>query len=188
MAQVEEDAVVSGGSIEQVREILFGAQQREMQTRFDRVERSIERSAREAHEALDETRKGLDRRIDETQAMLSDRLDALGERVEETLAALRREMGANAKSMSDRLTEAERSPRSDMDNQARQAKQRIDDLRVALEEALRQLEDGKTGRSELGAYLMELGVRLSGDPTMDNIQAALQQTGSGKADGSAQEK
>ena len=154
---------MGAGSIEQVREILFGAQQREMSGRFGQMERAVERVARDADERMASMQQSFERRIEELRTTLEGRLDSLTERVDESLAAMRKEIAANGKAVNERLAETERGLRSDMELAARQAQARIDAVRSDADEAARRLEDEKTGRAELGAYLLELGMRLSGD-------------------------
>lgn len=153
----------TGDSIDKVREILFGAQQRQADQRFGKLEQYIDREMKAADERLAEARRGIDRRIEEMETKLVNQLTKLSERMEDSLASFRKEADQGQKHLADTLSTAQRSLREEIEAQGKQTQAKLSELKADLDTTATDLDGDKASRDELGGYLMELGMRLSGD-------------------------
>ena len=153
----------TGDSIDKVREILFGAQQRQADQRFGKVEQYIDRETKAVDDRLQEAKRSLERRIEEMETKLSNHLTKLSERMDDSLASFRKEADQNQKQLSDSLSTAQRTLREEIEAQSRLTQTKLAELKADLDTAANDLDSDKMSRDELGGYLMELGMRLSGD-------------------------
>jgi hypothetical protein len=153
----------SGDSIDKVREILFGAQQRKADQRFGDIKQEFERQIRVSDERSEEARRGIDRRIELMETKLVDEMKKLSQRLGDSLESFRKEADQSNAQLRESLSAAEKSLRSEIDAQGKQSQSRLADLKADLDRAASDLDGDKTSRDELGGYLMELGMRLSSD-------------------------
>ena len=170
-AAMAETAEASGASVDKIREILFGSQIKNYESRFARLEEAL---SRETAEIKDTMR----RRLDSLEAFFKSETESLASRLkserderEETLNAISRELKANSAQLSKKIL--------DLDNRAAQDKsaarqelmaesrklldeirQRNDSLNALLENRVNELRHAKTDRSALAALFVELAVRL----------------------------
>lgn len=151
----------NGDSIDKVREILFGAQQRKADQRFGILEKHIEREVRALDEKLEESKRGMDRRLSEMETKIVDEMKKLSQRLDDALTGFRKEADQTSAQLGERLSAAERSMRDDIEAQSRQTLARIGEMKSDLETTAASLDADKTSRDELGGYLMELGMRLT---------------------------
>ena len=166
-----ETAEASGASVDKIREILFGSQIKNYETRFARLEDAL---SRETAEIKDTMR----RRLDSLESFFKSETESLAARLkterderEETLNAISRELKANTAQLSKKIL--------DLDNQGAQDKsagrqelmaesrklldeirQRNESLSSLLENRVQELRNAKTDRSALAALFVELAVRL----------------------------
>ncbi len=173
-AAVADTAEASGASVEKIREILFGSQIKNYDTRFARMEEAL---ARETAEIKDTMR----RRLDSLEAFfkseaesLSARLKAERDEREETLNNLSREVKASAAQLSkkildldNRLAQDRSAARQELMAESRklldEIRQRNESLSSLLETRVQELRHTKTDRSALAALFVELAVRLKDD-------------------------
>lgn len=139
------------GNIDQIREILFGATQREQEERSTSLERQLEREGKRAADHLEKTKASLERSLDKLAGDLGARLDQIAQRIEQVDADARKAT----------------------DEAAQNLDQKLSDVSHELHELIDRLEKQKTGREELGDQLMELGLRLKGDITLGTIESSL---------------
>ncbi len=137
----------TGGNLEQVREILFGAHQRDQSSRFSQIEASVSRQAAESAENLEAVRRDLSDRIDQLADRLSAQMDTLSTRLDEGLAALRRDQDTEQRQIADQVTEAERKLRESLDATERQANERVASLRANLNMVADRLDHRKVDGS-----------------------------------------
>lgn len=139
------------GNIDQIREILFGATQREQDERSSTLEKQLQRDAKRAADHLDKTRASLESSLEKLSGDLGSRLDQIAQRIEQVDADAKKATADTAQTLDQRLT----------------------DVGQELRELIDRLEQQKTGREELGGQLMELGLRLKGDIALDAIESSL---------------
>ncbi len=168
---VAETAEASGASVEKIREILFGSQIKNYETRFARLEDAL---ARETAEIKDTMR----RRLDSLEAFFKSETESLAARLkterderEETLNNISRELKASSAQLSKKILDLDNKAAQDR-SAARQElmaesrklldeiRQRNDSLSALLETRVQELRNAKTDRSALAALFVELAVRL----------------------------
>lgn len=167
-----------GGSIDQIREILFGSAQRELETRAVRIEKSLDQAAKEAAEQLGKTQRATERRLDKLTADFTARMEAHAARLAEAAKTAREDTAALESELGAQLRDSEQSLREELHDLGETMSRKLDQLQRELLEAIERLEDEKTGREALGNYLLEVGMRLKGDATLDALEASV---GSGSA-------
>lgn len=139
------------GNIDQIREILFGAQQREQDERSTTLEKQIERESKRTVDHLNKTKASIEESLDKLAGDLGSRLDQIAQRLEQVDAESKKATADTAQTLDQRMTEVSQE----------------------LHELIDRLEKQKTGREELGGQLMELGLRLKGDIALDAIESSL---------------
>ena len=166
--------VLGGGNLDQVREILFGAQSRGVDKRLARLEEELPKRAAEIREEL---KRGL--ATLETYARTE--IDSLNER----LRAEAKERGKDDEEMAARLDEADKGLRKELVQQGErttaaqrelrqqlldQAKRldddiqrRADELTAALVRAVEELRAEKADRKAVAGVLHEVAMRLTDD-------------------------
>ena len=168
---VAETAEASGASVEKIREILFGSQIKNYETRFARLEEAL---ARETSEIKDTMR----RRLDSLEAFFKSETESLAARLkserderEETLNTIGRELKTTAAQLSKKILDLDNKAAQDR-SAARQElmaesrklldeiRQRHESLSALLENRVQELRHAKTDRSALAALFVELAVRL----------------------------
>ena len=168
---VAETAEASGASVDKIRDILFGSQIKNYETRFARLEEAL---ARESAEIKDTMR----RRLDSLEAFFKKETESLASRLkaerderEETLNEIARELKAASAQLSKKILDLDNKGAQDR-SAARQElmaesrklldeiRQRNDSLSSLLETRVSELRNAKTDRSALAALFVELAVRL----------------------------
>lgn len=174
--QADGEAVVqaqpTGENLEKVRDILFGAQMRDHDKRFVRLE---ERIAREAESLRDETRK----RLDSLEGYIKKEVQTLMERGKseqnqrtEADKELAQEIKTNTKALEkhlgeldERAAEAERGLRQELLDQSKTLRdeihQAIQQLSAAVQRGVEELRHDKTDRSALADLFTEMAMRLN---------------------------
>lgn len=166
------DPLAGGASIDKVRDILFGAQMRDYDRRFGRLE---ERLLKETSDLKDDVRK----RLAALEQYVKQELEALGER----LSAERADREGSTKTLGQELRETaqafdkktasmdDQSARSqrDLRQQLLEQQQRLtDELQSRHEELLAtlnrestELRDEKADRAALASLFTEMALRLN---------------------------
>ncbi len=173
MAAVSDDGA-SGGSVDKIRDILFGAQMREYDRRFVRLE---ERLIKEASELREDTRQ----RFDTLEAFIkgeftasSDRLKAENRQRDEMGTELNARLQDSAKALERKLTQLDeltaqnqQALRQQMLEQAKtlndELRRKYDELAQALAREADSLRHDKTDRAALADLFTELAMRLNRD-------------------------
>ena len=162
----------SGGSIDKVRDLLFGGQLRELDRRFARLE---ERLVKETNQL----REDIQARIDALEAYARRESDSLGDQIRaehqdrvDAHDGLARDLKETARSQERRTTaldeqtsKAQRELRQQMLEQHQrltdEIRRRTDDLLATLTRESQALRSDKTDRSTLAALLNEMAMRLT---------------------------
>lgn len=164
--------MLGSGNLDQVREILFGAQSRGLDKRLARIEEELPKRLIEIREELKRglatletyARTEIDSLNDRlrTETRERDRGDALSaSKLDEASKSLRKEIGE----LGDRTTAAERDIRQQMLAQAKrlddEIQRRTDDLAAALARAVEELRLEKADRKVVASILHEVALRLT---------------------------
>ena len=162
------------GSIDKVRDILFGSQMREVERRFARLE---ERLIKETSDLKEDLRKRLDaleayaRKEDEAladqlRAERTDRADAhasLSSDLKETAKAQDKRTSA----LDEQVAKGHRDLRQQMLDQHQRLsddlRSKVDEVLAALAREAQQLRSDKTDRTALASLLTEMAMRLTNE-------------------------
>jgi DNA repair exonuclease SbcCD ATPase subunit len=177
--------MLGGGNLDQVREILFGAQSRTLDKRLARIEEELPKRVAEMREELKRTVATLEAYARHEIDSLNERLraeakerasagDELGARLDETGKSLRKEIAQ----LDERTTAAQRDLRQHLLDQTRrlddEIQRRSDDLVAALARAVEELRSEKADRKAVAGILHEVAMRLTDDlslPFADGAEA-----------------
>lgn len=180
-----QDLAAGGGSMEQIREILFGGVQRSHDSRMAKIESLIDRNAKESANRLNSSQTEIERKLSEGIKDLTDKLEKLGASLAVTEKSAKEELAATSKELLGRIASLDDRLGSDLKSESDRLQAHIETLRDDVDQAVDRLEDQKTDRADLGDLLIEMGMRIKGDATLDAIKSGL--NGS-KADGAAQQE
>ena len=161
----------SGGNVDKIRDILFGAQMRDYNRRFARLEETVERS-------LADLRSDVDGRLGALETFTRSELSALDERLRAESTArtddsrrLTRELEATERALQQRLGElgdrtsrAEQSLRQQLLDLTRSLRTELREqhgsLTRTLDDAVEGLTTDKVDRASLAGLFTELALRL----------------------------
>jgi hypothetical protein len=159
------------GSLDKVREILFGSQARDYEKRFTRLE---ERLIKESVDLKDEMRN----RMESLETFIKKEIDALSDKLKsehndrkEANSEFARELKDLTKSfdkktgqIDDQISKNQREVREQILEQSKklsdEIRQKHEDLLAALERESQELRYDKTDRAALAAMFTELAMRL----------------------------
>jgi DNA repair exonuclease SbcCD ATPase subunit len=164
--------MLGGGNLDQVREILFGAQNRGIEKRVSRLEEELPKRVADMREELKRGIATLEayarREIDSLNERLRGEIaerdkgdDQLSSKAEESAKALRREIA----NLDERSTGAQRELRQHLLDQTKrlddEIQRRSDDLAAALAKAVEELRSEKADRKAVAGILHEVAMRLT---------------------------
>ena len=162
------------GSLDKVRDILFGAQSREYEKRIMRLE---ERIIRESSDLRGEIKM----RFDSLEAYIKGEIESLtdrwkteqGERTDSVkdlsrgLSDLTATVEKKTIQLDEKVTKTQRELRDQILDQSKSLssdmRQKYEDLSAALDREARELRNDKTDRSALADMFTELAMRLNND-------------------------
>lgn len=162
----------SAGSLEKVRDILFGVQMREVDRRFSQVEERMAREAADLREDLRRRLNALEVFVKSEVESLNSRLRAEHETRSGVAGALGRDLTAlaatlerRASAIDDQIDQRQRDMRQQMLDQHKRLSddlaQKAQDLLAALAREAGALRHAKTDRATLAAMLAEMAGRLT---------------------------
>jgi hypothetical protein len=154
------EADLAGGNLDKIRNILFGAQSREMERRFAKIEESL---ARETSDIRDELRS----RFDKLEAQIRNEMERLGDRLraeENERSVAVRDLGNQLKDASKAQTEKLKGEHTERVEALNELTGELRNTASAIERRIGALDDqtGKADR-ELRDQLGETSRRLSDD-------------------------
>ena len=170
----------AAGSLDKVRDILFGGQIRDNDRRFARLE---ERLAQETAELKDEVRKrlgALEQFVKQEAASLADRIKTEHEERTDATKDLARDARESAKAfekktgqLDDQISRVQRELRQQILEAQRgltdDLRQKIDEVLARLGRESADLREEKADRTTLAALLTEMAMRLTTDGSMPAI-------------------
>jgi len=168
------DASGEPGSIDKIRDILFGQQVRDYDRRFGQLEERVRKEMADLRSESMHRLDALEGYVKRELATLLERLKGEKDERSEALKDASRELQAAAKGLEkrlheldDRLAKKERSLREEMLEQSKTLQDQIraqgQEGAAALGRAVAELRHLKTDRSALSAILAELAVRIGDD-------------------------
>lgn len=162
------------GNVDKIRDILFGGQMRDYESRFKRLEENLVRESAEIREMTRQRLDALEAYIKSEFETQSQRLKAEREERTANVEQQEREVRELSQNLSRRLTEANdlaaetsRSIRAEIlarsNSLLQELQTRHQEASSALDRHVSELKDAKTDRATLAALLNEMALRLTGD-------------------------
>ena len=168
-----ENDVVDFGELDKVRSILFGAQSRQQEQRFEWMEEHFGRELEALKEAIEDQIAALEKRVKKEDEALSKRLSTEQRQraeadagLDEAIQALAQSLQENRAQLDRRIDETESALRKALRDEAKKAAKdraaRFDELSARMEQAVAQLSDAKTDRFDLADFFDALSAQLRG--------------------------
>lgn len=163
------------GNVDQIRDIIFGPQMREYESRFSALAANLESEAASLRKDLesrfsaltDKGSKSSESLTAELKAERAERIE-LGRRLTAELREISKEMERSiraAETTAERLHKESLKAAAELADEARaEARAQYDELAERISTGLSAAERSKPGREEMAAILSEMAARLVGGP------------------------
>jgi phage host-nuclease inhibitor protein Gam len=162
----------TAGNVDKIRDILFGTQMRDYESRFARLEETLIKETLEIRETGRRRHEQLESYIRKEFEAVQARIKTERDERTDNAAALSRELkelgdtlARRIRDLDDRGNNVERELRNDLLQQARDLTEEIrarhEELSSLLEKRVHELRDGKTDRATLASLFTEVALRLS---------------------------
>ena len=172
--QAANQEVTEKGSVDRIRDIIFGNQMQDYEHRFTRLEERMLQEFRELREEISARLDSIETYIKKEVESLSDRIKAEQEMRAEADKIVTNEHQTAAKTTSksiDRLVEKQSKDVSDLRQQlldqskglSGETHKKFKEVSNALDQAVKELRLGKVDRTVLSELLMEMAVRMSNE-------------------------
>ena len=160
------------GNVDKIRDILFGSQMRDYESRFARLEETLVKENAEIRETsrrrFEQLESFVKRELEAIQARFKserdERLDGSAQQARE-LKELNDGLSRRIRDLDDRSSNVERELRGQLMQQARDLTDEInaihEQLTALLEKRYSELKDAKTDRAALATLFTEVSLRLS---------------------------
>lgn len=166
--------LAGAGSLDKVRDILFGAQSREYEKRIARLEDRIIKESSDLRseikirfEALETYIKGEIETLTHGQKTEQDERAASVKELSRELKDLTGTLEKKAAQLDERVTKTQRDLREQILDQSKsfnnEIRQKYEELSAALQREARELRNDKTDRSALADMFTELALRLNNE-------------------------
>jgi hypothetical protein len=163
---------VAPGNVDQIRDILFGAQMRDYERRFVRLEEKVSKDVAKLREEMG-------KRSDDLEAFIQREVESLGDRLaseqkdrvsrddqlKTEIDALMSALESKAADLDEKLTSSTRDLRKQILDQSKSLSKEIDSRSAALTQSLEkeagQLQVAKLDRSKLAEILSQISIQLT---------------------------
>jgi molybdopterin converting factor small subunit len=174
LPQIDGADGAAGGSLDKVRDLLFGGQMRDYDRKFARLEERLGKETAELREEVRRRLSALESYMKAEVESLSDRLRAEQDGRAGADKDLGRELRDSAQQFDQKVSQLDdlvaRNQRDLRQQLHAQHQELVDDIRQRVEEVLsrlaheaQELRTDKTDRKALAALLTEMAMRLNGD-------------------------
>jgi len=159
------------GNVDQIREILFGTQFKELSTRLEQLERhvqnvesqiqvSLSELKTDLHERLENELEGVRKRLKQNVSQIQDQLNDAGEQA----VRLERRLQTTLDNRSQELEEAIGTNKTLISGNAEEVRKMLasveENLRNEITQMLSGMEDTKTSKAMLSSLLMDMAMKL----------------------------
>jgi len=180
----QENDISQLGNVDQIREILFGSQSREMKEKFDKLEASIKAMHDEMRKKIDQTQHDFNSRIDRELETLSRKMKNIVTQQQDEFADVRDSALKQEKRIQNAMdimeeelnTKREQLQKQQIENNAalrHEMDSLKDELLGTLNEKMSDLNGVKLSRDDAAEILMEAAMAMKG--TQINQQLAITQ-------------
>ncbi|HMD49842.1 MAG TPA: hypothetical protein VKG79_12115 [Bryobacteraceae bacterium] len=168
----EATADAGAGNIDKIREIIFGSNMRDYDTRFARLEEALRKESLDMREAMRQRLETLESFVHKELAALDARLNTERDERSESHSRLANELSSASASIFKKIgdfesqeAQAKREIRNDMLQQSKELTEALraksEELVALLERRAHDLQHSKTDRTALAGMFNELALRLT---------------------------
>jgi predicted nuclease of restriction endonuclease-like RecB superfamily len=187
MSQMTKDEVREKlGNIDQIRDIIFGAQMREYDARLEQMRSDMGKHQQEVGDRLDHLKTNLTSEIKSGFESLEKKLKTFNTNHAEEAADLRqqierlnRKLSSSVEDLDTALEEKTKAIKTELTEVRDQYQGEIlmlrDMILAELEDRSKQLQAGKVSRFDMAEALFEMGLRLQGSEMIPTLQSAVDQ-------------
>jgi hypothetical protein len=162
------------GNVDKIRDILFGSQMREYESRFSRLEESLRKESNDLKESTRKRLDGLESYVKKELESLEARLKSEREERSETLKQLSRDLSnltagltKKIEEAQDQSVQAERQLRKDLLQQSQELTEeirvKVEQITATVERRSAELRNDKADRAALAALFTEVALRLNNE-------------------------
>ncbi len=163
-----------GQNVDRIRDILFGSQMRDYDSRFQRVEERLSREAQELRadvqkrlEALEAFMKGegesMSNRVKTEQWERAQAIERIGRELGDTARRLDEKLGGLDEQRSNEIRDLRHQLLEQSKALSNEIREKHDALKAGLDHEAQQIRGAMTGREALAEMLSEVSLRLKGD-------------------------
>lgn len=171
------------GNIDQIRDIIFGAQLREYTARFEKLESDVSMLQQEMRDRVDQLKNVFSTELRAAVDGIDKKIKTLSLNVEDETSNLRQQIDRTNK----KFTSSIESLSESVDNQTNSIREEISNNREKLQEDTRllrthvfeeldrrfsMLREMKVSRDDMAEILFELGMRLKGNEFVPQLKEA----------------
>lgn len=171
------------GNIDQIRDILFGSQLRDYNTRLDQVESTVSVLQQEIRDRTDELKQSMFKEIQAVVDAMEKKIKSMTlkdneEKIEirQQLDRLSKRLSANVTTLDETIDKQTSALRDDLTSSREKLQGDILDLRNQifdeLDKRIANLTKSKVARSDMAEILFEVGLRLKGSEFVPELKAA----------------
>jgi predicted nuclease of restriction endonuclease-like RecB superfamily len=187
MSQMTKDEVREKlGNIDQIRDIIFGAQMREYDARLEQMRSDMGKHQQEVGDRLDHLKTNLTSEIKSGFESLEKKLKTFNTNHAEEAADLRqqierlnRKLSSSVEDLDTALEDKTKAIKTELTEVRDQYQGEIlmlrDMILAELEDRSQQLQAGKVSRFDMAEALFEMGLRLQGSAMIPTLQNAVDQ-------------
>jgi hypothetical protein len=172
------------GNVDQIREIIFGSQMRELNQRFSKLETALTAQSKQFESLLDDTKSQLGNEISSNMELLETKLKNLSALSQAERDAIKEELGRNDKrlnmaihSQNEEQTTKLSLLKKEFTSESERLKAEMRTLKETifdeLEKQLGSMGDVKVSRDAMAEVLLEMAMKIKGegiDLPLDNTQ------------------
>jgi hypothetical protein len=171
------------GNIDQIRDIIFGSQIRELDTRFNKIESDLSNLQQDMQHRLDQVKTVLITEMRASNESLEKKLKSLaltsqeeGADVRQQIDRLNRKFSANVEALDESIDKQTTSLRDDLSQTRDKLQEEVRVLKSQvfdeLERRFSLLREVKVSRDDMAELLFELGMRLKGNEFVPQLKEA----------------
>jgi hypothetical protein len=169
------------GNIDQIRDIIFGAQMREYETRFEQLKADTEKHQQEMRDRLDHAKTNLSSEIKSSVEALEKKLKTFNTNHDEEATDLRqqiervsRKLSSSVENLDAALEDKTKAIKTELTETRDQYQGEIlmlrDMILSEIEQRSQHLQAGKVSRFDMAEALFEMGLRLQGSEMIPTLQ------------------
>ena len=171
------------GNVDQIRDLLFGKQQRDYETRLNKLESSLSALQQEMRDRLNQLNDTLSTELRSTMYSLEKKIQYISITTNEELTDMRQDLEGKEKNVSesiDSLNKLIGSQINSVKGEVNQAQEKLEkdiqslrnEIVDKLEKRLSSLTESKVGRDDLAEILFELCMRVKKNEFLPELEGS----------------